>query len=210
MKAPLDSTEFVRRRYDRLAPFFDVMEGMMERMAFRHWRSLQWSRVEGGDILEVGVGTGKSFPFYAGDARITAIDFSRAMLQRAAAKANEQGVTVDLRWMDVQQLDFPGARFDSVVGSFVFCSVPNPHQGFSEIYRVLKPGGKLVLLEHVLSEQAGLARLMNILNPLVVRLVGANINRRTVDAVAAAGFAIDRVEHLSGIVKLIEARRPLI
>ncbi|MCU0736575.1 MAG: SAM-dependent methyltransferase, partial [Methylotetracoccus sp.] len=83
MKAPMDSTEFVRRRYDRLAPFFDVMEGMMERMAFRHWRSLQWRRVEGGDILEVGVGTGKSFPFYAGDARITAIDFSRAMLQRA-------------------------------------------------------------------------------------------------------------------------------
>lgn len=208
MTEPFDSTEVIRGRYDRIAPFFDLMEGIMELMAFRRWRTLQWRRVEGHDILEVGVGTGKSFPFYPSGCRITAVDFSRAMLQRAAAKAEQQRVTVELRCMDVQRLDFPDAHFDTVVGSFVFCSVPDPRRGLREIHRVLKPGGRLVLLEHVLSERPWLAKLMRAVNPLVVRLAGANINRETVANVAAAGFTIERVDHLSGIVKLIEAQRP--
>lgn len=203
-----NSTEAARRRYDRIAPFFDVIEGVMEGMAFQHWRALLWSRLASGDILEVGVGTGKNFPFYPGTCRMTAIDFSRAMLLRAEAKAKELGVTVDLRCMDVQWMDFPDASFDGVIGSFVFCSVPEPLRGLAEIRRVLKPGGKLVLLEHVLSERPLLAWLMNVLNPVVVRLSGANINRNTVDAVTAAGFVIDQVDHLSGIVKLVEAQRP--
>lgn len=191
-----------------MAPFFDLIEGMMERVAFRRWRALQWSRVGGAEILEIGVGTGKNFPFYPKSSRITAIDFSRAMLQRAEAKAKQQRLDVDLRWMDVQRTEFPDASFEGAVGTFVFCSVPDPLSGLTEIWRVLKPGGKLVLLEHVLSDRPGLAWLMNALNPLVVRLVGANINRRTVETVAAAGFSDLTVQHLSGIVKLIEARRP--
>lgn len=208
MTERVETTEIIRRRYDRIAPFFDLFEGLMERMAFRTWRALQWSRVQGGTILEVGVGTGKNLPFYPAHSNITAVDFSQAMLERARIKARARNLTVDLRWMDVEQLDFPDARFDAVVGSFVFCSVPDPEKGLAEIHRVLKPGGQLVLLEHVLSERPWLARLMQMLNPLVVRLVGANINRRTVQNVAASGFAIERIGDLSGIVKLIEARRP--
>lgn len=208
MQESTAATEVIRRRYDRIAPFFDLLEGLMERMAFREWRAQQWSRVQAGEILEVGVGTGKNFPFYPRGARITAVDFSHAMLQRAEVRARAQGLQVDLRCMDVQQLEFTDGAFDVVTGSFVFCSVPDPEKGLSEIRRVLKPGGQLVLLEHVLSGHPALARLMNAVNPLVVRLVGANINRRTVETVAASGFDIDRVRDLSGIVKLIEARRP--
>jgi len=208
MNASLDTTDIIRRRYDRIAPVFDLLESAMETIAFRGWRALQWSRVEGSGILEVGVGTGKNFPFYPPDAQITAIDFSEAMLRRAEAKAQQSGVRVSLRVMDVQQLDFPAATFDAVVGSFVFCSVPDPRQGLEEIRRVLKPGGQLVLLEHVLSDRPFAAWLMKRVNPLVVRLLGANIDRRTIETVASSGFAIERIVDLSAIVKLIQARCP--
>jgi ubiquinone/menaquinone biosynthesis C-methylase UbiE len=202
-------TATIRRRYDRLAPFFDVLESAMERMSFARWRARQWSVLpEVQSLLEVGVGTGKNFPFYPSGPGITAIDFSPTMLQRAERQAARRGLKADLRLMDVQQLEFEPQSFDAVIGSFVFCSVPDPALGLSEIRRVLKPGGKLVLLEHVLSNQPLVAGIMQCLSPLVVRLLGANLDRRTVDTVIAAGFEIERVTDLSGdIVKLIEATR---
>jgi ubiquinone/menaquinone biosynthesis C-methylase UbiE len=180
----------------------------MEVLSFREWRALQWSRVPGPNILEVGVGTGKNFPHYPRGQSITAIDFSPAMLRRAQEKAKASGLAVDLRVMDVQRLEFGSGSFDAVVGSFVFCSVPNPEAGLAEIARVLKPGGRLVLLEHVLSDRPVAAWLMKRVSPLVVRLLGANLDRRTVESVATAGFRIEQVTDLSGrIIKLIEAVR---
>ncbi|MBM3154355.1 MAG: methyltransferase domain-containing protein [Chloroflexi bacterium] len=202
------ATEIARRRYNRIAPLYDLMEGLVERSSYGGWRKLLWSKVEGKKILEVGVGTGKNFPFYPGGTEITAIDFSDRMLSRAREKAQMQGVKVNLQQMDAQDLKFPDNAFDTVLSSFVFCSVPDPVRGLQEVERVCKPGGKVVLLEHVLSANRILAWLMNAVNPMVVRMMGANINRRTADNVARSGLVVEQVTDLAaGIFKLIEARK---
>jgi ubiquinone/menaquinone biosynthesis C-methylase UbiE len=184
------------------------MEGLVERSRYSKWRGLLWSKVEGTRILEVGVGTGKNFSYYPSDAEITAIDFSNRMLKRAKDKASKQKVKVHLQQMDVQNLKFEDNTFDTVVASFVFCSVPDPVRGLMEVERVCKHGGKVVLLEHVLSTNRIVAWLMNLANPLVVRMVGANINRQTVANVTKSGLVVEQITDLgAGIFKLIEARK---
>lgn len=110
--------------------------------------------------------------------------------------------------MDIQELAFPDNSFDSVVASYVFCSVPHPVQGLQEARRVCQPRGKIVLLEHVRSPNSWLGRLLDLLNPLVVRVWGANINRSTLTNVERSGLHIETTTSLwIGIVKLIEARK---
>jgi len=202
------ATELAKRRYNRIAPLYDLMEGLVERSRYSKWRKLLWSKVEGTHILEVGVGTGKNFPYYPADAEITAIDFSKKMLKRAQDKASKQKLKVRLQQMDVENLEFEDDTFDTVLASFVFCSVPDPVRGLIEIERVCKPGGKIALLEHVLSANRILGWLMNLANPLVVRMVGANINRRTVENVSKSGLVVEQITDLgAGIFKLIEARK---
>jgi len=110
--------------------------------------------------------------------------------------------------MDVQSLDFPDRHFDAAVATFVFCSVPDPIQGLKELARVVKPQGQILLLEHVRLDRPLLGRLMDFINPLVVRMVGANINRRTVDNARMAGLGLESVADMTpnGLVKLIRAR----
>jgi len=105
-------------------------------------------------------------------------------------------------------MDFPTGKFDSVVTSFVFCSVPDAVGGLCEVYRALKPKGKAAFLEHVRSKNGLVGPLMDLANPIAVRLSGANINRDTVANVKAAGFEIESVTRLFwDIVLLIEARK---
>lgn len=196
----------IRRRYDRLAPWFDSLEGFLEGLLFRRLRKKLWAQVEGQHILEVGVGTGKNFSFYPSGANLTAIDFSPKMLEQAERKRQRKQLNVDLSLMDVQSLCYADNSFDTVIASFVFCSVPKPRKGLKELYRVLKPGGQLLLLEHVLSSHKFLAFMMNLINPLVVRLVGANINRETVKNVQACGFKNIYLDAASSdMIKLIRA-----
>ncbi len=201
------TTEAAKRRYNRIAPVYDLMEILVERSRYGKWRELLWSKLEGTKILEVGVGTGKNFPYYPLKADITAIDFSEKMLSRAREKAEKQKVKVNLKQMDVQHLEFEDDTFDSVVASFVFCSVPDPIRGLVEVKRVCKPEGKVLLLEHVLSANRILALLMNLANPIVVHTMGPNINRRTEENVVNSGLKVERVTDLAaGIFKLIEAK----
>ncbi len=202
-----DSTA-IKKRYDRIAPYFEGLEAVMEGLFFKKWRKRLWAKVEGHHILEVGVGTGKNFDYYPADARITAIDFSPKMLKQADHKKTRKAVSVELELMDAQSLVFADNSFDTVIGSFVFCSVPLPLKGLKELYRVCKPGGQVILLEHVLSSNPVIAKVMNFINPAIVALVGANINRNTVKNVKSCGFASVRVDEQSGdIIKLIEARK---
>jgi phosphatidylethanolamine/phosphatidyl-N-methylethanolamine N-methyltransferase len=198
----------IKKRYDRIAPYFEGLEAVMEGLFFKNWRKKLWAKVGGYHILEVGVGTGKNFDYYPADARITAIDFSQEMLKQATHKKDRKNISVELDLMDVQSLSFADNSFDTVICSFVFCSVPLPLKGLKELYRVCKPGGQVLLLEHVLSSRPLLARVMNFINPVIVALVGANINRNTVKNVKACGFTSVRIdEHSGDIIKLIEARK---
>jgi ubiquinone/menaquinone biosynthesis C-methylase UbiE len=183
------------------------MQSFTERRAFERWRRELWARIEPGRILEIGVGTGKNVPFYPAGAAVTGIDISPQMLLRARRAALDLGREVDLRVGDAQALDFPDAAFNTAVGTFVFCSVPDAAKGLAELGRVVKPGGDIWLLEHVRVDKPVIGALMDILNPLVVPLMGANINRRTVENVRTAGLEIVSVEHPGGaLVKLIHAR----
>ncbi len=200
-------TEVTRKRYNRIAPLYDAMEALMERSRFRVWRERLWSQVVPGHILEVGVGTGKNMRYYPAGATVTAIDLSERMLERARQRAQSMEVNVSLHLMDVQHLTFPDDTFDAAVATFVFCSVPDPVLGLREMARVVRPGGDIWLLEHVRVDKPVIGTLMDLMNPFVVRIVGANINRRTVENVRRAGLEIVSVENLSDdLVKLIHAR----
>ncbi len=112
------------------------------------------------------------------------------MLDIARRRAHGLDLAADLRLGDAQALEFPDASFDTAVATFVFCSVPNPVLGLRELRRVVQPGGQVLLLEHARSASRLLGALMDILNPVVVRLIGANINRRTVENARGAGLQI--------------------
>jgi len=202
-----DKTEIIRKRYDRAAKYYDTIESIMERRWFSKWRKLMFTFVKGPKILEVGVGTGKNMFYYRLDWDIVAIDFSPKMLEKAKERLTKLQLDVGLRQMDVQHLEFTDNSFDTVVTACVFCSVPDPVLGLKEIRRVLKNDGLLVMLEHVRSKKETIGKVMDILNPLVVGIYGANINRNTVDNVKKAGFEIVEEKNLlADIVKLIIAK----
>lgn len=127
---------------------------------------------------------------------ITSIDLTPEMLERARKRAVDLDLNIDLRLGDVQALEFPAASFDSVVATCVLCSVPDPVLGLSEISRVVKPGGQVWLLEHMRSANQIVGILMDVITPLVVRVMGANINRRTVENVRKSGLVHENIEDL--------------
>src|SRR5450631_3877483 len=96
----------IKKRYDRIAPYFEGLEAVMEGLFFKNWRKRLWAKVDGHHILEVGVGTGKNFDYYPANARITAIDFSQEMLKQADHKKARKNTSVELNLMDAQSLSF--------------------------------------------------------------------------------------------------------
>jgi len=196
-----EQTETIKRRYNRTSLYYDWM-GWMFPPPLRQ-KVLSYAR---GKVLEVGVGTGKNLPYYPAGCEVTGIDFSPGMLAKARKKVRLARVPVTLLEMDVQDMGFPDNSFDTVVATCVFCSVPDPVQGLREVRRVCKPGGQIILLEHVRSDHPIIGRLMDILNPLSLYLVGSNINRRTLENVRKAGIKLTRIENIfSKIVKLVVA-----
>ena len=200
-------TDLIKRRYDRVAPFYDAMEWFAERFRFSKWRPDVWEAVEGETVLEVGVGTGKNFAYYPDGREYTALDISPKMLERARRRAGELDVDVKLVEGDAQALPFDDDSFESAVTTFVFCSVPDPVQGLRELRRVVEPGGQLVMLEHVLSKKRLLRTLMKWFDVLPYRIWGAHIDRETVEHTRVAGFdPVEETDLWLDVVKRIEAR----
>jgi ubiquinone/menaquinone biosynthesis C-methylase UbiE len=197
-----------RERFDRLSGSYDTWLDRLERRVMRHWRERVWREAIGRRILEVGVGTGCNTPYYPPSALVTAVDVSLKMLQRTRDKmsAREHPIPA-LAQMDVEHLAFADGAFDCAVATLVFCGVPDPIQGLRELARVVRPGGRIILLEHMRSAWEPLAKAMDALNPLAQRVIGEDINRDTPANARAAGLRVLKNDSLwaRGIVRLIVA-----
>lgn len=199
-------TKKLKKIWDRNAGMYDLMSLPMEHMiGFGKARARLFEGLT-GRVLEVGVGTGRNIPYYPGEVDVAAIDISKNMLSKAKDKAKKLSRDVSFEVSDVEDLSYADSSFDAVVATGVFCCVPDQVRGFKELKRVLKEDGKIVLLEHI--RPGGLlGRLFDFLDPLVHRLMGLHINRRTLDSIKEAGLTIIREENIfSDWVKLVVAK----
>ena len=202
-----EATKISRQRWDRKARFYDRLTRPLEHMiGLAQGRAWVFERATGGRILEIGAGTGKNLPLHPAGATIMATDLSAGMLARAKAKA--AGATGSVRFVvtDAEDLAFKDGVFDQVVATCVFCSVPDPVRGLREAGRVLRPGSRVVLLEHM-RPGGVLGKVFDLLDPLMNRLMGPHINRRTLDNVRKAGLQLMEERNVfSDWVKVIVAR----
>src|SRR5437763_1036860 len=143
-------TARVRSVQDKQAPKYDRQISFFERILFGDGRAWVCSQAR-GQVLELACGTARNLPFYPDDIQLTAVELSPVMLTIAHKRAQELGHPADLRLGDVQQLDFPEETFDTVTCTLGFCTIPDTRAAASEAFRVLRPGGQLLLLEHVRS-----------------------------------------------------------
>ncbi|MEO9886010.1 MAG: class I SAM-dependent methyltransferase [Balneola sp.] len=211
MKRNLQQTRHTQKRYDATSVIYNVMEWPVEQWLYKKWRRKLWGKINGSGILEIGVGTGKNISFYPIHIEVTAIDLSPGMLKRAKTKLTKEEIDdVTLQEMDTQELDFMENTFDEAVATFAFCSVPDPVLGFKEALRVTKPGGRLHLLEHMISKNKNFAFVMKKLDPPIHYLSGVHIARETVENVEKAGWEILETEELTsgGVFRMIEAKKP--
>jgi ubiquinone/menaquinone biosynthesis C-methylase UbiE len=201
-------TERVRRVQDKEAPKYDRQMNFFDRVLFAGCREWACSRAE-GRVLEIAVGTGRNLPHHRDDVQLTGIELSPEMLAIATRRAGELGREADLRLGDAQELDFPDASFDSVVYTLALCTIPDDRAAVAEAYRVLRPGGRLLLLEHVRSPVAPVRLVQRVLEPLTVRFEADHLTREPLDHLAAAGFEAEEVERSKwGIVERVAARKP--
>jgi ubiquinone/menaquinone biosynthesis C-methylase UbiE len=200
--------EHLRTKWNTYAPRYDRAIGFFERVQLGDGRKWICERAH-GEVLEVAVGTGRNLPFYPESARLTGIDFSPAMLDVARARAAELGRDVDLREGDAQALPFPDASFDTVVCTLGLCGFPDERAAIAELHRVLRPGGTLLLLDHIGSHHRLIHFGQKLLEKLTVRMLGDYQTRRPLPLVEQAGFVIQERQRLkAGMVERLAATRP--
>ncbi len=194
------------QKYDRGSKNYDLFELPAEKLLFSRLRKKAFLEIS-GKILDIGVGTGKNLPYYPEEAEVTAIDFSSGMLEKAVKLKSRLGLSnVKLIKMDVQDLKFDNDSFDFVISSFVFCTVPDPVRGLVEAYRVLKPGGSAIFIEHMKSDSSLINIILSTMNLMTVPMMGTYMNRETQKNIENAGFRIEKVEkHLFDIIRVIMA-----
>jgi ubiquinone/menaquinone biosynthesis C-methylase UbiE len=203
----LQNTERVRRFYEKSAGKYDRRMRFWERVldfsGGRRWVCSQAS----GDVLEIGMGTGLNLPYYRDDIRLTGIEFSPEMLELARKRATELGRAADLRVGDAQALEFPDESFDTVVITLSLCTIPDDRRAVAEARRVLRSGGRLLLLEHVRSPLLPIRAGQRLLEPLTLRFEADHLLRDPAGYLAEAGFEIERLERSKwGIVERVAAR----
>ena len=182
-------TAKVRRVWDRLAPRYDRTMRVAERWWFTGSRPWVCSRAI-GDVLEVAVGTGINLAYYPSGLRITGIDLSPQMLAVARQRAAELGADVSLREGDALALPFDDASFDTVVCTLALCGIPDDRAAVAEMKRVLRPGGRLVLLDHVGSTWWPIWAVQRLVELVSVRTAEEHLTRRPLPLLVKAGFEI--------------------
>ena len=196
-----------RKKWDRAAGSYDLMSGYGQEIRWAPFKRRLFERMQ-GRIIFASIGTGQDIQFFPPGRDITGIDISSGMLERARPRAAAYAGKLELRQIDLHELDYPDGAFDQVFTACTFCSVPRPVEGLRMLRRVLKPGGELFMFEHTGSRYFPFNLMLNLMTPLS-RRYGPEMNRDTVANVARAGFEIQAVEPVYlDVVKMIRAVAP--
>lgn len=202
------TTARLRGYWDKHAPRYDRQMQFFDRKLFGDTRTWICSQAT-GETLEVGIGTGLNLGLYPAGVRLTGLDFSPAMLDLARDRARQLGRTVELQEGDAQALAFPDNSFDTVVCTFSLCSVPDDRQAVAEMRRVLRPGGRLLLADHIAGSAWPTRAVQWLLELVTIPLGGEHFRRRPLEQVRAQGFQVERQERFKlGIVERLAARKP--
>jgi ubiquinone/menaquinone biosynthesis C-methylase UbiE len=197
-----------RRVWDKTAPTYDKQISLFERIWFSGGREWLGSRIH-GRTLEVAIGTGRNLRHYPAEATITGVELSPAMLAIARQRAANLGRAVDLHEGDAEHLPFDDASFDTVVCALSLCTIPDPPTAIGEMHRVLVPGGRLLLLDHIASTWPPVYAAQWLLERLTIRSAGEHFTRRQRPLVEAAGFDIVAAERRkAGSIERIHAVKP--
>jgi len=173
---------------------YDRSMARMEQAGFRELRERALARAT-GDVLEIGGGTGSNLPYYgSGVTSLTIAEPEQPMLKRLEKKVREQRAMVKVVRAPAEELPFADDSFDTVVSTLVLCGVDDQPRSLHEIRRVLRPGGRLVFIEHVRSDDPKLAKKQDRLNGLNRFVAGCDCNRDTLDAIRNEGFVVESVE----------------
>ena len=197
-----------KRVWDKSAPSYDKQIAFFEKIQFSGGREWLGERAH-GRVLEVAIGTGRNLPHYPAGATVTGIELSPAMLAIARQRAAGLGRDVDLQEGDAEHLPGGDASFDTVVCALSLCTIPNPVTAIAEMKRVLVPGGRLLLLDHIGSTWPPVHAAQWLLERITIRAAGEHFTRRQLPLVKAAGFQVIETERRkAGTVERIHAVKP--
>ncbi|MFI6076113.1 class I SAM-dependent methyltransferase [Actinoplanes sp. NPDC051343] len=203
-----DPTAKSRRFWDDVAPRYDRAMRLLERYQFRGGREWVCSRAR-GDVLEVAVGTGLNLGLYPPGTRLTGVDLSPEMLARARSRSAAINAPIELKEADVEALPFGDGTFDTVVSTLAMCAVPDERAAVLEMRRVLRPGGRLLLLDHIGSNWWPIRAGQRLMEIYTIPHGGEHMTRRPRPVVEQAGLVIEESERLkAGTVERISARKP--
>jgi ubiquinone/menaquinone biosynthesis C-methylase UbiE len=201
-------SEWLRGQWDEFAPRYDRAMRLPERLLFGDGRAWVCTQAT-GEVLEVAVGTGLNLSHYPADVVLTGVDLSPGMLDHTRRRAAELGREVTLVEGDAQALPFPDAAFDTVVCTLGLCGIPDDRAAITQMRRVLRPGGRLLLLDHIGSHHKLILLGQRLLEKVTLRQLGDYQTRRPLPLVEQAGFVVEQVERRkAGTVERLTARKP--
>jgi ubiquinone/menaquinone biosynthesis C-methylase UbiE len=199
--------ERLRRYWDKQADGFDRQMAPFDRYFAPDTRDWICGRAA-GDVLEVAVGTGLNLAHYPAGVRLSGLEWSAAMLAKAQKKAATLGLDADLRQGDAEALPYADERFDSVVCTFSLCAIPDDRKAVAEMVRVLRPGGLLLLADHVVSTNWAIRAIQGLAEVITSRTAGEHWRRRPIRHVKALELSI--VEHdrfKAGVIERLAAEK---
>lgn len=199
----------VERAWAKRAQSYDKSIGFFERRLFGNEHRAWACAKAAGTTLEVAVGTGLNLPHYPAGSKVTALDLSPDMLDIARSRARDLGLDVDLQQGDAHRLPFQDGSFDTVMCTYSLCNIPDPERAVGEMKRVLRPGGKLILVDHIRSAVRPILWFQKVIELFTRTFEGEHMTRRPLEHVNTHGFEIEERQRMrAGVVERVVARKP--